>query len=118
MKILILEDNLQRIEKFKALYKNQELYIFNDVFPAYDACLHHTFKIMLLDHDLGGRIWVDSDEDNTGYQFIKRLIKNQLQKTSLYYIHSMNPIGSNKMLNLLLDNGYDGIWHPYFLWKI
>jgi hypothetical protein len=72
---------------------------------------------MFLDHDLGDAIWVDSNEENTGYQFIKKLIENQLQKNSLIYIHSSNPIGANKMLNLLLDNNYDGIWHPYHLWR-
>ena len=61
---------------------------------------------MLLDHDLGGQIWVDSNKENTGYQFVKMLVENQLQKNALYYIHSMNPIGSNKVLNMLLDNGF------------
>jgi len=30
----------------------------------------------------------------------------------------MNLIGANKMLNLLLDNGYDGIWIPFHLLKL
>ena len=46
---------------------------------------------------------------------MKWLVDNQFQKNSLFYIHSMNPIGANKMLNYLLDNGYDGIWIPCHL---
>jgi len=30
----------------------------------------------------------------------------------------MNPIGANKMLNLLKDNDYDGIWIPFHLLKL
>ncbi len=115
MKILILEDNLKRIQWFKQLFKNQELFIFDNVLDAYNTCLNYDFPVILLDHDLGGQEWVDSKKENTGYQFVKMIIEKQLQKDSLYYIHSMNPIGANKMLNYLLDNGYDGIWYPYRL---
>jgi len=115
MRILILEDNLIRIEKFKQLFKNQELFIYDNALDAFHVSLSVDFPVMFLDHDLGNAIWVDSNEENTGYQFIKKLIENQLQKNSLIYIHSMNPIGANKMLNLLLDNGYDGIWIPAHL---
>jgi CheY-like chemotaxis protein len=118
MRILILEDNPIRIEKFKQLFKNQELFISDNVKEALNICLIQNFQVMFLDHDLGDAIWVDSNEENTGYQFVKKIIENQLQKNALIYIHSSNPIGANKMLNFLLDNRYDGIWHPYHLWKI
>jgi hypothetical protein len=113
MKILILEDNPTRQEKFKTLFKNQDYLIVDNILDAMRACKCNDFKVMLLDHDLGNQIWVDSNEANTGYSFVKWLIGNQLQKDSLIYIHSMNPIGANLMLNLLLDNGYGGIWIPY-----
>jgi hypothetical protein len=117
MKILILEDNPIRIEKFKELFRNQELFIFDDIHKAFFACVSNHFPVCFLDHDLGGQIWVNSNEENTGYQFIKMLIENDNHqcKNSLFYVHSMNPIGANKMLNLLLDNGMDGIWIPAHL---
>jgi len=113
MKILLLEDNQYRIDKFKELYINQELFIYNNVLDAHHACVCNDFQVMFLDHDLDNRIWVNSQEENTGYQFVKFLVNNKLQKNSLIYIHSMNPIGANKMLNYLKDNGYDGIWIPF-----
>jgi len=115
MKILILEDNFERIEKFKQLFKNQELFIFDNVKDAYESCLLNEFKVMMLDYDLDSRHWVDSSEENTGYQFIKKLIENNLQVDTLCYIHSMNPVGANKMMNLLIDNGRDAIWIPAHL---
>ena len=118
MRILVLEDSLERQEKFKQLFKNQELSMFDNVLDAYHSYLFNDFSVMFLDHDLGGRIWTDSSEENTGYQFTKLIVENQKQKNALIYIHSMNPIGANKMLNLLLDNGYDGIWVPFNLIKL
>lgn len=117
MRILILEDNQTRIEKFKELFKYHDIYLYSDVESAKEACKCMDFDVLWLDHDLNGKIWEDSSEENSGFQFVKWLVDNGLQKNSLNYIHSMNPIGANKMLNYLLDNGYDGIWIPFHLIK-
>lgn len=112
MRILILEDNLSRIDKFKQIFQNQELFIFDNIKDAFESCQKVEYSVMFLDHDLDNKHWVNSTEQNTGYQFVKKLVNNNLQKSSLFYIHSMNPIGANRMLNLLLDYDYDGIWIP------
>ena len=117
MKILILEDNLIRIEIFKKLFKNQNVYLCQDVETAKLTCKHNIFDIIWLDHDLNGKEWEDSSLENSAYQFVKWLVDNGFQKNSLNYIHSMNPIGANKMLNYLKDNNYDGIWIPFNLIK-
>jgi len=118
MRILCLEDNPIRIEAIKQLFKNQDIIIVDNVKEAKELSLLNDFKVLLLDHDLGGQIWVDPEEENTGYSFVKWLVENNLCRNSLIYIHSLNPIGANKMLNYLLDNGYDGIWHPFHLWRV
>ena len=118
MRLLILEDNQERIEKFKKLFKNQDLYIAEDIQRVKEHCSYNEFSVIFLDHDLGNKMWVNSDEENTGYQFVKWMVDSNLQRNALIYIHSMNPIGANKMLNYLLDNGYDGIWHPFHLLKL
>lgn len=115
MKILILEDNLDRIEKFKQLFINQKLYIFDNAIEAFQSCFNTEYNVLFLDHDLGGKIWVDSNEENTGYEFVKLLVESGLQHKALIYIHSMNPVGSNNMLNYLKQFGYDGIWQPFNL---
>jgi len=118
MNILILEDNLARIEAMKNLFKDQSLYIYSNIQEAKKCIEKLSIQIFFLDHDLDCRIWVDSEEENTGYQLIKWIVNNNLCKRSLFYIHSCNPIGANKMLNYLHDNGYDGIWHPFYLWGV
>jgi hypothetical protein len=118
MRILILEDNLERIEKFKILFKNQEVTHCASVCEAMMACRNKEFDILWLDHDLQGKIWENSFHEETGYQFVKWMVDNCFQKNSLNYIHSMNPVGANLMLNYLKDNGYDGIWIPFHNLKI
>jgi CheY-like chemotaxis protein len=118
MRILILEDNLERIEKFKILFKNQQVTFCNNINDAVAECLVYNFDVLWLDHDLNGKIWENSFKEETGYQFVKWLVDNQEQKKALIYIHSMNPIGANLMLNYLRDNGYDGIWIPFHLLKL
>jgi hypothetical protein len=113
MRILILEDNPLRIEKFKILFKNQQVDHCATVNDAKNACLVHEYDILWLDHDLDGKIWEDSDKETTGFEFVKWLVLNGFQKNSLNYIHSMNPVGANRMLNYLKDNDYDAIWIPF-----
>ena len=66
MKILILEDNLTRQEKFKQLFKNQIIFLAENIQQAKECCKSNEFQVMFLDHDLGNAIWVDSNEENTG----------------------------------------------------
>jgi response regulator of citrate/malate metabolism len=37
------------------------------------------FSIMFLDHDLGNRIYVNSNEENTGYQVAKYIVEKGIQ---------------------------------------
>lgn len=113
MKILILEDNLERKQYFDKLFRSQTAYHVSSVTEAKDLCEAIVFDVIFLDHDLDQKIWVPSEEENTGYNFVKWLVESPYQKESLNYIHSMNPIGANKMLNLLKDYGRDGIWVPF-----
>jgi CheY-like chemotaxis protein len=118
MRILILEDNPLRIEKFKELFKNQQVTHCSDISNALIACRENDYSVLWLDHDLGGKIWEDSFNEPTGYRFVKAIVDENLQRDALIYIHSMNPIGANLMLNYLKDNDYDGIWIPFHLLKI
>jgi len=117
MNVLILEDNPQRIKVMKELFKNHILFVFDNIKDAKKIVQEHDVDCFYLDHDLDGETWADSKEENTGYQFVKWLVDNQYCKNSLFYIHSMNVVGANRMLNYLKDNGYDGICYPFHLWK-
>lgn len=115
MRIFILEDNKERLVAFKELYKTLSVTFCDNVKDAMRICMSEEFEILLLGHDLDDRVYVDSNEENTGYQFVKKLVESGKQKEALIYVHSLNPIGANKMVNLLHNYGYDGIWSPYNL---
>lgn len=106
IKIFILEDNNERIKWFKRkitdLVKREfELFISKDIDAAIKLYEENKpFDIYFLDHDLGGRVFVDSREENTGYTFAKYLKeKNITGENEEVYSHSLNPIGRKNIIN-------------------
>lgn len=101
-KILILEDNHDRINTFKEKFKKDDVYFFDNVqeaIKAYD--LFAPFDVIFLDHDLDNEIYVPSGDPNTGYQFAKFLeTKESLPQI---IIHSMNVVGAKNIKNILPD---------------
>ena len=118
MRILILEDNQERIEWFKKVYKNHELIIFSKVIKAQLAVAYGEIDVFFLDHDLEPNNLEGIDKCNTGYDFVKWIVSQNYQKRAIYYIHSMNPTGANAMLNLLKRHGYEALWTPFHLLKM
>jgi CheY-like chemotaxis protein len=99
-KILILEDAQPRIDVFKKKFKNDDVYFFDNVSEAIEAVeLLGPFDIFFLDHDLDGMIYVESDSENTGYQFAKYLAYKKIEGQII--IHSMNLVGAKNMKSLL-----------------
>lgn len=92
MKIFVLEDSLERIELFRQRLHNHQVTYCDDVEVAKDILKKGSFSILFLDHDLDNRIFVKSNEPNTGYQLAKWLKETGLTFDQIF-IHSMNPIG-------------------------
>jgi len=100
MKILILEDSADRIKTFKKNLNKYDLYFFDRVSDAINAVeLMGPFDVIFLDHDLDGNIFVDSNEENTGYQFAKYLATKDIKAQII--IHSLNPVGAANMKDVL-----------------
>jgi hypothetical protein len=57
---------------------------------------------LFLDHDLDQKIFVNSNEQNTGYQLTKFIVENKIS-FGFAYIHSMNQYGSDLMYAELLE---------------
>lgn len=99
-KILILEDDQNRIQFFKNKLKKHDVYFFDNVKDAISAVeLMEAFETFFLDHDLDDRIYVDSNEENTGFQFAKYLAEKEVE--AQFIIHSMNPQGAQNIKNML-----------------
>ncbi len=57
--------------------------------------------VLFLDHDLGGEVFVDSDQPNTGAEVARQLASDPHPSIDLIVIHSYNPVGACNMYHLL-----------------
>jgi len=99
-KVFILEDNNQRINQFKIKLQGHDLHITNDVEEAKKILLANDFDYAFLDHDLGGKTYVDNNESNTGYQLAKWMAESEIIP-QIIVIHSLNTIGAKNMKAVL-----------------
>jgi superfamily II DNA or RNA helicase len=99
--ILILEDN-----EFRHNFFNQKLKAFCnlticiDAITAIEQIRIKKFNIIFLDHDLTDRIFIDSNDLNTGYQVAKIIPETVNAKTKVI-VHSLNSIGVNNICSIL-----------------
>ena len=96
MKVFVLEDDIDRIMRFRQkLHKHQVTYC-DWVEEAKKLLKDGAYDVIFLDHDLGGEIMVDSNDPNTGYQLAK-WIKEQGLTFDQIIIHTCNPIGGDNI---------------------
>jgi CheY-like chemotaxis protein len=103
MRIFILEDSKERIQTFKKFFFNADLVIMENAKEAIEFLSKDLeFDVIYLDHDLGVQAFVDSQNDNTGYQVAKFLANKTTQAKII--IHSLNPIGVMNMQKILPES--------------
>ncbi len=100
MKILILEDDLERVKQFRVWCYKHKLYVVHNVEAAKQAVEEFgPFDLYLIDHDLDNRVYVNSEEENTGYQFAKYLAEKKIQAN--FITHSLNVPGARNICGVL-----------------
>jgi len=100
MKILILEDNLERQEQFIKNLVNHNITIVDDSKLAIEKLINEKWDLLMLDHDLGGMVYVESGE-NTGYEVAKFLEENKQYMPINVIVHTLNPVGGQNMMECL-----------------
>lgn len=101
-KILILEDDLERITWFYDKLKDDEVTIVNNAQMAKSALYSVKFDLIFLDHDLGGEAFVNSEHPNTGWQVAKEIPHTPNHGTNVF-IHSWNTGAAKRMEAFLKD---------------
>lgn len=101
MNILILEDDLLRMESFYKNFAGHNIVIVEHAKECISYLKEQEWDILFLDHDLGGMQMVDSDEEDTGATVAKFINKNSQYKPAIVIIHSMNPVGAQLMSDLI-----------------
>ncbi len=100
MKILILEDDPRRIAVFKDRLKEHDLFFFTNVDDAKaSVAAEGPFDRYFLDHDLDGRVYVDSLEPNTGYQLAIFLAERG--ESGEITVHSRNEYGAQNIKGII-----------------
>lgn len=100
MRVLILEDDGERVDQFCGRFNNLEASL--TFVKTAEACIetlkNGSYDLICLDHDLGGDVFVDSDEKNTGSEVARYIEANpHLVEGSEVVIHSWNPAGAEYM---------------------
>lgn len=111
MKILILEDDIERIVQFKKNMSDGNLLVFvDDPKEAIDLLQEGKWDVLFLDHDLGGQVFVPSGK-NTGYEVATFLEVNKEFRPETIVVHSMNPVGANNIMAALKTaKRFPGAW--------
>ncbi len=115
MKILFLDDMEVRHSKFRNFCGQHNIF---HVYTVEEAILalkkESPFNIVYLDHDLGGGIYLPSD-DNSGYAVAKYIsLMNKEKIPEKVVIHSWNEKGAAKMMDILVMSGINAVCEPFF----
>lgn len=108
MKILIVEDNQERVNFFIKEFGLENVFITSKSKQAIFWLWDEIFDIIFLDHDLGfdcekriktNSVFLPSGE-GTGYEVAENILQSK-SKNAQIIIHSWNPAGAQNMLNIL-----------------
>jgi hypothetical protein len=102
-RVFVLEDDPNRIETIQFFWGKFADF---DITSSYREAIEKfdgKYDLIMLDHDLGGKIYVDIRESNTGTNFAKWLAENYEFRDTPIIIHSHNPVGSSNMNDILLN---------------
>jgi DNA-binding NarL/FixJ family response regulator len=104
LRIFILEDDPFRTEYMigylDKAFNKPNIVLSSDAEAAKKELAKELFDLVCLDHDLGGQVFVDSSEKNTGYQVAKYIKENNI-KYKVCMIHSLNFMGAMRMKSVL-----------------
>ena len=113
---MLLEDDPNRVihfkKKFPDIYHRDNAAAFISILPKVSE--KYGIDNLFLDHDLGGEVFVDSNNKNTGMEVVRWLVANKIKVDNIY-VHSLNGVAAKEMVLKLEDAGYDAIQTP-FVW--
>ena len=114
-KILVLEDNPNRIAIFKTHLVNHDVDYVDIAWDANKLLNENIYDIIYLDHDLGGHVYVvDDDINGTGYD-VAKVIPETENKNARIIIHTYNPVGYQRMSAALNEYNIKYAYVPFGL---
>jgi CheY-like chemotaxis protein len=99
--ILVVEDDGRRIEWFMDRLKGRcVLDVFEKAEDGIRAVRDNKYDMIFLDHDLGGRIFVPSEDPETGYQ-VAKILPETVNRDTPVIVHSYNPDGADNIVSAI-----------------
>lgn len=112
MRVFVLEDDPLRIQWFRERFIGHDLTLAESVSEALEK-FTGGYTLACLDHDLGGQQMVDSEEENTGAEFVRLKGKEFGDHRGVVIVHSYNPVGAAQMVSMLEEVGADVVYAPF-----
>ena len=111
MNVLICEDNLERIKKFKRALINDTLFIVHASKDAIAYLRSGTIDVLFLDHDLGKTGLPEPSDEKSGYGVAEWLERNPKYRPKKIVVHSLNSDGAENIMRALPGAQYiPGVW--------
>ncbi len=117
MKVLLLEDDNLRIKQFKAKLSNHEVDVAHTAEAACALLEVGQYSYIFLDHDLEEEHYNnDVQDETTGLHVAKYLAEHaDKSKDARIIIHSLNPVGSMRMHEVLESRNAMRIPFPFLI---
>ena len=112
MKVLFLDDSPKRLFEFKSNIPSAVLAATAEEMIQLLSELEETAKCVFLDHDLGGRIFVDPSDEETGMEVVRWVVKNK-PDVQRFVVHSLNVEAAKFMIAELNAVGYEAEYVPF-----
>lgn len=100
LKILVLEDDLRRVQIFRQKLVGFDLTFVETAMDAIGAIQDEEFDVIFLDHDLGGQVYVSTADKNTGSEVVRWMLASQgalFHYDPYIIIHSLNTPAAESM---------------------
>ena len=103
--ILFLDDNEERQRAFVNRHVGDEVTIVATASDAIYSMQGESWDEVWLDHDLGGKVFVNSDREDCGMEVVRWMCAYP-QQVSIVYVHTWNVPAGKEMFFKLYDAGY------------
>jgi len=106
MRILVLDDNDNRLKTYKYHLSGTNVTCVKTAKDCIEKLKDNDYNFVMLDHDLGDEVFVDSNRPDCGMEVVRYLEAN-LTKTHCIFIHTANDYARNNMVGKLKSAGYN-----------
>ncbi|HVZ41486.1 MAG TPA: response regulator [Candidatus Kapabacteria bacterium] len=105
--ILFLDDDERRTSEIRSRLIGEALTLITvaTALECIERLSERAYDLVMLDHDLGGEIFVDSSREDTGMEVVRWLRENG-GAHGAFIVHTMNPVAAAGMYFDLTAQGY------------